>query len=216
MRLNEIKLITIIVSIFIISLIWIPHIRSIINTNKDQFVSIGIIGNNNSIENYYLGNDTEIYFGTDNYWNISITNNMNYIEYLEIRVKILSYNDKLPDSTTLSSSSAKTIYNIPLFLAQGATTYKNFTWSIAKPNNISSIENNPVEISTIITINNSKYPLILTLPHAIENNYVYSRIVFELWAFDETTNNISFVINTPKKTCIWNQIFFKLNLEKIT
>ncbi|MGD0805030.1 MAG: hypothetical protein ABSA11_13270 [Candidatus Bathyarchaeia archaeon] len=224
MKFNEIKILTILVSIFIITIIWITYLRGVININKEnQFLAMGIIGNNNTIENYYSNNNTEIKLGSNNHWNISVTNNMDNIQYLDIKVKILPYNETLqalsplPNSASLSPSPATTIYNIPFFITKGSTVYHNFTWSIENPSKITYNDNTSIGISTIININNSKYPVDLSLPIIPnipdENNFVYSRIVFELWTFNENTNTFSFVINTPTKSCVWNQLFFKINLQ---
>jgi hypothetical protein len=224
MKLNEIKILIIIISIFIITAVWVAYLRGFTNLNSDdQFLSIGIIEKNNNIENYYVNNNTEINFGTNNYWNISVTNNMNSVQYLDVKVKILSYtsthNDILPNSTLLTPSSATTIYDLPFFITKGSTMNHNFTWSIENPSKIISNDSTAMGISTIMTINNSKYPINLSL-HKINNiasekNFVYSRIVFELWSLDENTNKFSFTINTPTKSCVWNQLFFKINMNNL-
>lgn len=218
MKFSEIKLLTIIISILIITVIWVSYLRPIVIKGDNQFLAMGIIGDNN-IENYYVNNDnTEIKFGVENHWNISVTNNMDDIQYLDVKVKILSFKDTLPDSTLLSPSSAITIYDIPFFIAKGDTAYHNFTWSLENPTKIAS-KDVSIELSTVITINNSKQPIDLsftTIPLTITNSthFAYSRIVFELWAFNKNTNSFSFVVETPTKAfCIWNQLFFKVKAD---
>ena len=222
MKLNEVKILTIIISIFIISTVWLSYFRGIINSDSDnQFLAMGIIGVNNNIENYYINNNTEIALGAANHWNISVTNSMDDIQYLDIKVKIWSlngpYNDTLPNSVELIPSNATTVYDLPFFLARGDTTYHEFTWTLANSTKITP-NDKTIGISTNITINNSKYPIELNLPRIPSNipgasNYAYSRIIFELWAYNGNTNTFNFKVETPSKEfCIWNQLFFKIKL----
>ena len=57
MKLKDIKKLIILVSLFIIVIIWIPYLRSIIiRDSNQQFLAMGIIGKNNNIEDYYINN----------------------------------------------------------------------------------------------------------------------------------------------------------------
>ncbi len=221
LKINEVKILTLIVSILIIVVIWVAFFRGVITNNVgNQFLAMGIIGGDNDIENYFDNNNAEITFGLDNRWSVAVTNNMNDVQYLDVKVKLLSYQDTLPNSTALIPSSATTIYDIPFFLAQGDTIYHEFTWSIDEPTPI-IINNQFFELSTNMVINNSTYPISLTLPRLSQNTpdgdtFTYSRIVFELWTYDDVLNTFDFKVETPSKDfCIWNQIFFKIDLSSI-
>ena len=134
MKLNDTKKLIIIVSLFIMIIVWIPYLRGvIIRDNRQQFLAMGIISKNNNIEDYYINNNTEIKFGSNNYWSVLVTNNMDAIQYLDIKVKLLSYGDTLPDSKLCYPSSAITIYDLPFFIDKASTVYHNFTWSIERP-----------------------------------------------------------------------------------
>lgn len=221
MKINEVKLLTLVVSVFIITTIWVAYFREVIvNNNDNQFLAMGIIGEKNDIENYFVNNNTEITFGLENHWSIAVTNNMNDVKYLDIKVKLLSDQDTLPNSDGFIPSSAIIIYDIPFFLARGETINHEFTWSMGVPTQVIKNDQN-FELSTNIFINNSTYPIQLTLPRLSQNTpdndtSTYSRIVFELWTYNENENIFDFKVETPSEDfCIWNQLFFKINLSDL-
>ena len=195
MRIEEWKKIFVSIYILTVILILTPLLIKNISITTEKFLSLGILGQNNQIEQYFPRNNPVIQINQNMNWSIYISNNYNEVKYLSIYVKLLNETSKAPNTIDSSPSISPIIYSRELIVLNGQEILLPFNWSLLKY----EIEGEDIILNDLI-INND---LISDLD--IKGNRF--RLIFELWVFDE--NNKEFKFNWYNENninhCSWNQ-----------
>jgi len=200
MRINEWKKIFISIYILTVILILTPLFINNLSIPTEKFLSLGILGQNNQIEQYFPGNNPVILINQNMNWNIYLSNSYNEAKYLSIYVKLLNESSKGPNTIDCSPSTYPIVYSKELIVLNDQEVLIPFSWSL------------------------SKYEITdedLTLTELIINNVIISdlditgdrfRLIFELWVFDENNNEFTFNWYDEDKMnhCSWNQIWFNI------
>jgi len=173
----------------------------------ELFISMGILGNEGKIGNYFPENNPTIELGEKLNWTLYIHNRMGEAKYVFIKFKLFLFNSSIqsPNSTLFSPSPAPSFYEIKHVILYNETWLYPITWSIQNVSNL-----NKTEITSII-LNDVKYPTSVSISKDFKAHLC---LVFELGVYDEASKEFRFqwMSNNEVKR-VWNQIIFTLELS---
>ena len=120
---------------------------------------------------------------------------------MSIRVKIINNTIPSPNSISCDPSPSNTIYEFNRIVERGQKIFIPFNWSII---NYEIVNEKPIILELLLNNN--------TLNNLSINGERF-RIIFELWVFNEDSNDFEFAwINEDlSNQCAWNQIWFNLS-----
>lgn len=167
---------------------------------SEQFYAMYILGSNGLAEHYYPNDNPNLTIGEPINWTIGIYNHMGSLQYVVVRVKLLNSTLPSPDELTGVPSSVAPLLEYARVLVD------NETWSIPFVWRIMSVSQNLGELMiTGMSINQTT--ISGNLIRAVSgHNY---RLVFELWFYDKSTNDLAFSWRTQNtQHSVWTQIWF--------
>lgn len=167
---------------------------------SEQFYAMYILGSNGLAEHYYPNDNPNLKIGEPINWTIGIYNHMGSLRYVVVRVKLLNSTLPSPDELTGVPSSVAPLLEYARVLVD------NETWSIPFVWRIMSVSQNLGELMiTGMSINQTT--ISGNLIRAVSgHNY---RLVFELWFYDKSTNDLAFSWRTQNtQHSVWTQIWF--------
>jgi hypothetical protein len=165
---------------------------------SEKFFSLGILGQNNQIEQYFPKNKPEIQINQSMEWNIYLSNNYDEAKYLAIYVKLLNETMNPPNTIACSPSSSPILYSKELIVLKDQEMLLPFNWSLIEY----EITDESIIINDLL-INDE-------LMSGLNINGNRFRIIFELWVFNENTSEFTFNWYDADNVnhCSWNQIWF--------
>jgi uncharacterized membrane protein len=167
---------------------------------SEQLYAMYILGSNGLAEHYYPNDNPNLTIGEPINWTIGIYNHMGSLQYVVVRVKLLNSTLPSPDELTGVPSSVAPLLEYARVLVD------NETWSIPFVWRIMSVSQNLGELMiTGMSINQTT--ISGNLIRAVSgHNY---RLVFELWFYDKSTNDLAFSWRTQNtQHSVWTQIWF--------
>ena len=201
MNLKEWRLIFLTTYILVVVGIFYPVARPLIKRDEGSFLSMAILGNNDSTGDYFYSDESTINFGEEVNWKIRIYNGLKDTVYISIKVKLTEQNAPSPNTDTGTPSDAQTIYEIYRVITKSENVVFPFTWEIGE---IEVIDSENIIKSLVVNDKIIKTDIGL-------NDDLRSKLIFEVWRYDIDTNQFEFSIDMGKEEqCIWNQIIFKI------
>lgn len=185
----------------IITLLISYYIYSSTNRIPEEFISMGILGENRQADKYFRTDNNELDNDTKLNWTIFLENKMNKRVYVQIYVKIITTHEQMPSDEICNPSPVKSITEFNFTLDLNEKRYEPFVWQIENTSKVS----NSSEIQSII-FNDEVYGVLIEgRPDNIFG------ILFELWIYDAEINDYEFSWHSQRKErCVWNLIWFEL------
>ena len=171
---------------------------------SEQFFAMWILGARGLAENYYPNDNSTLSADEQVKWTLGVYNHMSGLEYVVVRVKLLNATMPGPDELNGTPSPASPIFEFTRVLVDNETWTIPFTWAILNM----KMTDGSLSI-TGLAINQT--PVKGQLGTAVLGHNF--RFVFELWSYDENTQNLIFSWNgsdTPH--LVWTQIWFNATL----
>ena len=201
MNLEELRLIFISICVIIVITPITPLLIDHLPSKDESFLALAVLGDGNLAENYYPGDDPSIEVGEEIHWILYLYNHMGDIEYTSIKVRLLNSTMNPPDTTALTSSTAPVLMEFRQVLLKNETWIHQFNWEILNMTNDDGI----TRINTL-NINNDTFQT-----DVVSRGSVRFRLVFELWTYDEKSEDFVFSwITQGNKRCAWTQIWFNV------
>jgi hypothetical protein len=168
----------------------------------EGFFAMDILGQNGLAEHYFPADDPNVTIGASINWSIGVYNHMGSLEYVVVSVKLLNSSLPGPDETMGTPSPIPQLLDFRKVLADNETWNIPFTWIIDN----ATQKGNSISI-TGISINQTEF----------NGNFVTAvsgynyRFVFELWFYDQDTQNLTFSWNSMGiQRSVWTQLWFNV------
>lgn len=178
-----------------------PLVMAYLPGREEPFFALAVLGEEGMAELYYPGDAPNIEVGEEAHWILYLYNHMGEAQYVAVRAKLLNSTVLAPNSTTLFQSPSPTIYETRRIIRDNETWLHPFDWSLL---NVSRDGD-----STIIEglmINGEPFKT-----NVIGKNVYNFRLVFELWTYDEKSQDLIFGwVSNESYRCAWNQIWFNV------
>lgn len=167
---------------------------------EEQFISLAILGDEQTLEHYYPFDDPTIGVNIPITWYLRLFNHTPEPQNLLIQVKVLNATQQSPNSTHCVPSPVPTAFELRTSLARNESLIYPFMWFI------SAVEYD--EEGVIITeMTANDMTARLNTYSADRNDF---RIVFELWIYDPIMTEYVFIQQGITDRCVWNQIWFNI------
>jgi hypothetical protein len=203
MNIKELRIAIITLYILTILVIVYPVAYPLIETNRDEFLMMTILGNKGTVENYFANSGSTIVIGEKVDWNIQLYDSMKEMVYLSIKIKILDFNASSPDVILCTPTDEPTIYQINKIMMEHDEVNMPFSWKIEEV--IKSGDHYKIKS---IVINDER-----VVTNFDMNKDMKLKLIFELWKYNVNNGQFEFkLFNDGDYMCIWNQINFKLNI----
>lgn len=171
--------------------------------DTEKFFALAVLGEEGMAEKYYPADDPNIGVGETVNWTLYIYNQMGEAQYIAVRVKLLNSTIPPPNSTVCVPSPAPLVYEIRDVLLHNETLLHPFSWSIEEVGQFGGF----VGVS-LLSVNGD-----LVKADAFSEDGFNLRFVFELWVFDEKSDDFQFGWRcSDEPRCIWNQLWFNATL----
>jgi len=201
MNLKEWRLIFLTIYFLVVVGIFYPVARPLIKGAEGSFLSMAILGNNDSTGDYFYSDESTMNLGEEVNWKIRIYNGLKDTVYISIKVKLTEQNAPSPNTDTCTPSDAPTIYEINRVITKSEKVDVSFIWEMGE---IEIIDDENIIKSLVV--NNKIVKTDVDL-----NEDLRAKLIFEAWRYDIETNQLEFTIDNEKEEqCIWNQINFKI------
>lgn len=167
---------------------------------SEQFLAMWVLGTKGLTEHYYPRDDPNLKMGEEVNWTLGIHNHMGSIQYVVVRVKLLNSTSPSPDDLTNKPSPVTPLLESTRVLLDNETWAIPFRWKITDV----ALKNEKLTLKEILI---NETPFRHELVTAVSGiNY---RFVFELWSYDQATNDLAFSWRTDNvQHSVWTQIWF--------
>jgi hypothetical protein len=173
----------------------------LIPENQEIFFVMAILGPYQTADQYYPMNDPNIGLNTPLSWHLYLHNRMNQTQSVRVKVKLLNSTLQSPNSSLGIPSPASTVIEITQLLTVNETRIYPFLWQIT----------DIVYTEDSIILNELQINDSYIRANSISTNSNSFRLVFELWLFDEKSQQFEFNRTYLEKSlCVWNQIWFNV------
>ncbi len=204
MNLGEWRNIFIIVGVIVISIVAVPVISPYFSQTQESFIAMAVLGREMLAEDYYPNNESTINIGDPIPWHVYVYNQMGRAQYVAIKFKILNNSFASPNTSLGVPSPAPVIFEFRDILLSNETKIEPFTWEIIEAYN----DTDTIEISKI-KINERLIDVDIMI-----GNDESTRLVFELWLFNNVSKEFSFAwISNGEPRCVWNQLWINVKLS---
>jgi hypothetical protein len=167
---------------------------------EEQFISLAVLGEEQTLEHYYPFDDPTIGINIPITWYLRLFNHTPDPQNVLIQVKVLNATHPSPNSTHCLSSPLPTVFELRTSLTKNESLIYPFMWFI------SAVEYDEEGVTiTEITANNMTAPI--NTYSADQNDF---RIIFELWIYDPLLTEYVFLQQGLTDRCVWNQIWFNI------
>ena len=172
--------------------------------NKEPFMSMAILDENQRAEEYYMGDYSDIRLNETVSWSIQLDNEMGYSQYVSIVIKISVENTSQLNFTICKPSSAQNIYEFRKVLLDKEILIIPFNWSIENIKKYDDL----LYLSEIV-INSNKIKV--DMDFNASNDIVF---IFELWTFNSNSSEFIFSwMESGKNRCIRNIMPFNVTFD---
>ncbi|MFX0210620.1 MAG: hypothetical protein ACFFDT_31865, partial [Candidatus Hodarchaeota archaeon] len=149
------------------------------------------------------GDNEDIGIGELVQWNVYLDNQMGEVQYVAVRMKILNSSMPSPNSTSCIPSTSPVVYE------ERRTLLVDEAWLFPLNWTINSIEqDDDFIVIEGISVNNRDISV-----HAVSNNGINYRFIFELWVYDDELGGFRFGWDSRDEShCAWTQVWFNVPL----
>jgi len=170
---------------------------------KEQFFQLYVLGETRMAERYYPDDNPNIPVGRLVKWYMGATNFMGSIQYVVIKVKLGNSTIKAPDDINYTPSPAPVLHEFGRVLMDNETWEFPFAWIIEEVR-----EDGNATYATVLVINVKDGVQVSSgLVSAMNGHNI--RIVFELWTFDPSTEDLIFGWRAGgERRAAWLQMWF--------
>lgn len=162
-----------IASVYVISLYWPRY--------EEYFFELGLLGKDRLAEDYFPNENSTVNIGTPISWHVYVHNHMGQDQDVVVRVKILNSTMEAQDDRGHEPSPQPYFLEIPISLSIDETAVIPFSWMI---NDAYSLTVN-IDLFASPLANEVVYVNL----ESIDDRF---RIVFELWVYDEVSDEYVF------------------------
>ena len=167
---------------------------------EEQFISLAVLGEEQTLEHYYPFDDPTIGVNLPITWYLRLFNHTPDPQNVLIQVKVLNATQPSPNSTHCLPSLRPTVFELRTSLTKNESLIYPFVWFI------SAVEyDEQGGTITEITANDMTAPVDT---YSTDRNDF--RIIFELWIYDHVMAEYVFVQQGLTDRCVWNQIWFNI------
>jgi len=167
---------------------------------SEQFFALWILGSEGLAEHYYPNDDPNLRIGEEVNWTLGVYNHMGSLQYVVVRVKLLNSTVASPDELSGRPSPASPLFEFTRVMVDNETWSLPFRWSI---DNLDARGRSLLLTGLAINQVHFRGELVTAV-----SGFNY-RFIFELWFYDQTSNDLSFSWTTSNvKHSVWTQIWF--------
>jgi len=166
-----------------------------------NFFTLGILGADETTDNYYPKNNATIQPMDELQWHIFVANHMQSVQRVLIKVKLINSTIPHPDSVNLTPTPQEyEIMNLtPTTINSEESVTFPFFWKLLE----FSIDDDVVTVNKLM-INDQVVNVDVTATNGVD-----FRIVFELWCYDVSSGEYSFSWDSKAgQKCAWTQMIF--------
>ncbi|MGA8905949.1 MAG: DUF1616 domain-containing protein [Candidatus Bathyarchaeia archaeon] len=169
---------------------------------QERFFQFYVLGSNRLAADYYPQNTPDLRVGSPVSWYVGVTNFMENVQLVEIRLKLGNETTLAPNDTSYAPSSAPELIAFDRFLMDNETWEFPFVWNISNGTTTAG----SMRIVTA-RINNETYQI----PDWSATNGLNFRIILELWVWQTNANAFEFgwSSNGERRTA-WLQLWFNV------
>lgn len=169
---------------------------------KEQFFQFYALDESRTVEHYYPKDNPTIPLDTSVKWFLGVTNFMNSIQYVAIKVKLGNSTLAPPDETQAKPAPIPVLFEFRKVLTNNETWEFPFTWSIKEV----QVVGNMIQV-THLTINDET---IIVSNIGAEHGYNL-RLILELWSFNRDEDRFIFGwYASQERKCAWLQLWFNV------
>ena len=172
----------VIVALVLLLIVAVAFISTIWPRSEERFFELGILGKDETADEYYPNRNSTIEVGSQVSWYIHILNHMGSAQNVSLRVKLLNSTMEPPNDQTHESSPFISFVELPLFLDINDVQLIPFSWSI-----LDAVSQNGSIVIKRLMINNQ----IVEVDVSTDSNSLFC-MVFELWVYDQTSQEFTF------------------------
>ncbi len=173
----------------------------------EQFFAMWVLGSNGMAEHYYPNDNPNLIVGEQLNWTLGVYNHMASIEYVVVRVKLLNSTLPSPDELTAKPSPVSPLAEFTRVLLDNETWSIPFVWKMLN----ATLRGGSLSI-TGLTLNQTAF----RSEFATAMSGFNFRFVFELWFYDDNTNDLVFSWQTAGVShSVWTQIWFNATLTGV-
>lgn len=168
--------------LFIFLLLGVAIISTIWPKYEDRFFELGVLGKNKTMDEYYPNLDSNLRVGSQVSWYIHIRNHVGNVQNLSLRVKLINSTTQPPNDHMHEPSPSDSFVELPLFFDVGEEQLIPFSWSI-----LDVTSHGGVTTINRMIVNDQDIEV-----NVSTNLDSYFLMVFELWAYDQFTDEYKF------------------------
>jgi len=175
-------------SILLIFIFSVSVISAMWPRSNENFFELGLLGKDKKAEGYFDSSNSTITIGEPIIWNIYLSNNMGNDQDVLIKMKLLNSSTQIPNDRSHAPSPVRSYYEIPVSLSEDESSMIPFIWTVSKAQHQGRFEHIEGLIINDKTVNVD-----------VMSSDSSFRIVFELWAYNESTGKYVFSWNSGKE-----------------
>jgi len=189
-----------ILGLFVGAIIIIAIFTTLYPRNREQFMSMAVLGEHAQAINYFPNNSSNITIQTQVQWYLHLYNHMTETKNIIVRVKLLNSTDAPPSDQWKTPSSIAAFMQIPLTLLPNETRLIPFTFRIEEI----VLGQESLKI-TRINVGYHSYAV-----NVKQQEGTQLRFIFELWSYDSLNNLIFSWKVGDNEPIVWNQMWFRV------
>jgi len=169
---------------------------------KEQFFQFYALGENRMAEHHYPNDNSTIPLDTPVKWFLGVTNFMNSIQYVTLKVKLGNSTSTPPNASQAKPAPIPALFEFSKVLSNNETWEFPFTWSIKEIQVVGDMI-----YVTHLTINNET----ITVSDIGAEHGHNLRLIFELWSYNIDEDRFIFSwYATQERRCAWLQLWFNV------
>ena len=180
----------VIVALVLLLIVAVAFISTIWPKSEERFFELGILGKDKTADEYYPNRNSTLEVGSQVSWYVHILNHMGSVQDVYLRVKLLNSTMKEPDDQTHEPSPYASFVELPLSLDVDDVQLIPFSWSI-----LDAVSQNGSTVIERLMINDQT----VEVDVSADSNSLF-RMVFEIWVYDQSTQEYTFEWDSGKKT----------------
>jgi hypothetical protein len=173
-----------------------------------QFFQLYALGEDGMTENYYPDGNATIPLSTEVKWFLGVTNYMDSLQYVALKVKLGNLTSAKPDETRFEPAPLPSLVEFRKVLSKNETWELPFTWAVNDVQVVGDI----VYVRNL-TINEEQVSVSDIGAQQGQN----VRMVFELWSYNSNQGDFIFGWYAgEERRCAWLQLWFNVTSPDLT
>jgi hypothetical protein len=149
---------------------------------EERFIELGILGQDEKAEGYFLNDNSTLEVGSQVHWYIYLHNHIGSVQYVSVRIKLLNSTMKMPNDQEHIPSPYAFFVEFPAFLSVNDTQLVPFSWGVSD-----AVSQNGSIILKHLIVNGQTVDV-----NVSASGDHFFCMVFELWVYDQSSHEYRF------------------------